>query len=243
MPDTDTESPSVHVLFARAFNDITPVGKEGHQSGSGGSFSFRQVDDVYDAVHAALAKHGLFFLPRCLERIPEQRTTKGGGIQNVVHLLVEFTFYGPRGDSIVMAMWGEGSDSGDKATSKAATMALKYALIYALCIPLGDMPDPDSESPPETRAPTARQQKAAQKPPAKVHTKADVPAPGMSVSAQWGALSQLAEKLGWDEAEKHRQAGVKDSLKELTAEQARDLAQAWAKMLTARAAEKKGAPQ
>jgi hypothetical protein len=244
----------VHVLFARAFRALQPIGKGGYNLEQ--KFAFRAIEDIYDEVHRVLAECWLFPMPRCLEMLPESRPVSTNRVMHVVRLHVEFTFYGPKGDSIVGSMWGEGADMGDKSTSKAATMAEKSALIGMFCI-AGNEPDPDSETLPETRRSSQRQPK--RQPAKTVHTKADAAGdetapepddegitPGGSSKAQWGALSELAQKLGWDDAEKHRQAGVR-SLKELTAPQARELAGVWAKMLSeqakARREAKKAGPE
>ena len=58
---------------------------------------------------------------------------------------VEFTFHGPDGSTIVCSALGEASDAGDKATSKAHSVAFRTALLQALCIPT-DEPDPDASS-------------------------------------------------------------------------------------------------
>jgi hypothetical protein len=57
---------------------------------------------------------------------------------------VTFFFYGPMGDHIECTTPGEGFDFGDKATSKAMSVACRTALLQTLCLPT-DEPDPDSE--------------------------------------------------------------------------------------------------
>jgi hypothetical protein len=72
---------------------------------------------------------------------------------------VELTFR--KGDeTLTSSACGEGSDSGDKATAKAETAAIKYAVAHALCLAWG-AEDPEA-SDPETGKPTA---KSAQEPP------------------------------------------------------------------------------
>jgi hypothetical protein len=63
---------------------------------------------------------------------------------HTVSLLVSYTFMAEDGSSVITSMAGEASDSGDKATSKALSMALKYALFQTFMIPTGEN-DPDSE--------------------------------------------------------------------------------------------------
>jgi ERF superfamily len=251
----------VHVLFARAFRALQPIAKRGRNKEQ--NFDFRAIEDIYDEVRRVLADSWLFPIPRCLEMIPESRPASNNRLMHVVRLHIRFTFYGPKGDKIVGSMWGEGADMGDKSMSKAATMAEKSALIGMFCI-AGPDADPDSQTLPETRQrakPTPQPRRPAQSgqpvksgPPKTVHTTADAPgeaAPepgstdddgivyGGSTPAQWGSLSQLAAKLGWDEDEKHRQADVKKSLKELSAADAAEYAKTWAAMLSAQAKAKR----
>jgi hypothetical protein len=56
---------------------------------------------------------------------------------------VTYTFYGPEGDSFTAKVPGEAMDVGDKATSKAMSVAYRTVLIQALNLPTGD-PEPDS---------------------------------------------------------------------------------------------------
>jgi hypothetical protein len=56
-----------------------------------------------------------------------------------------YTVVGPMGDSFAGSAYGEAADSGDKAVSKAQSVAYRVFLIQALSIPTGE-PDPDSES-------------------------------------------------------------------------------------------------
>jgi hypothetical protein len=60
---------------------------------------------------------------------------------------VLYRFHGPAGDFLDAESVGEASDSLDKATSKAMSVAYRTALIQALTLPTGD-PDPDSFNPP-----------------------------------------------------------------------------------------------
>lgn len=134
-----TESATVFTALNEVMRAIKPIAKAQRNSQQG--YMFRGVDDLYDALHGPFAEHGIIIIPQVVERLPEQRTSKKGEPLNVVHLHVVFTIYGPAGDSVVADAWGEGQDSADKATSKAATMALKYALLHIFCIPTGDPAD------------------------------------------------------------------------------------------------------
>ena len=60
-------------------------------------------------------------------------------------MVVEFGIYGLDGDAIVGTVAAEAMDSGDKATAKAMSVALRTFLLQVLALPT-DEPDPDSFS-------------------------------------------------------------------------------------------------
>lgn len=152
--------PTIHELMPRLLAAIRPVGKDGRNTQQ--NYSFRSVDGIYDAIHRAEAEVGVFHLPEVLQRTVDNLPTKGGGHQRLVTIEAVYRFYGPRGDCVTLGpVWGEGSDVGDKATSKAQTATLKYGLIHALCIPLVWVEDADAHhvefaapEPPKADAPT-----------------------------------------------------------------------------------------
>lgn len=109
-------------------------------------FMFRGHDDVLNALNPLLAKHGVFCAPDVLERQTSERHTANGKIMWEVSLHVRFTFYGLGGDSFAGSTWGEGTDMGDKATSKAMTMAFKSMLNQTFAISNKEAADPDGET-------------------------------------------------------------------------------------------------
>jgi len=115
------------------------------------SFNYRGIDAVMNKVGPALRNAGGFILPRVLETKTNTAQTAKGGTLNVVHLTVEFGIYGLDGDPIVGTVAAEAFDSGDKATSKAMSVALRTFLLQVLALPT-DEPDPDSYSYEATKA-------------------------------------------------------------------------------------------
>jgi hypothetical protein len=109
------------------------------------NYSFRGVDSVVNAVGPALRKHGVIVVPVGAVCESEHYTTAKGTPMKGVTLTVSFRFYGPAGDFIDACVAGEASDTGDKATPKAHSVAYRTLLLQALCIPT-DEADPDSES-------------------------------------------------------------------------------------------------
>jgi hypothetical protein len=136
---------TVHEALNLVMQDVGAVKKLDHNS-SGTGFNFRGIDAVTNAVYPALVKHKVIVAPKVLSYdygtvvVGRNRTEMGH-----VRLTVEFTWYGPDGDSLVSVAAGEAFDSGDKATAKAHSVAFRTALLQTLCLPT-DEPDPDSQS-------------------------------------------------------------------------------------------------
>lgn len=147
---TPERVPTIHELMGRVLGDLPAIGKNQRNQQQG--FNFRGIDDVLNALNPLLAKHGVFYMPDVIERISEERATRNGGVMYVVHLHVRYRFFGPAGDYIEASGWGEGTDSGDKATNKAMTGAMKYVLFQTFAISTEEASENDSDahSPEET---------------------------------------------------------------------------------------------
>lgn len=139
-----SDARTIHERMIAILAEMPAIGKD--RVNQQQNFKFRGIDDMVDALEPLLAKHGVFYLPKALERRDQERTTSSGKSLYVCLLHVEFTFYGLAGDHVVASAWGEGSDSGDKATSKAHTMAQKSCLMEAFNIRTQDSVDPDAET-------------------------------------------------------------------------------------------------
>lgn len=111
-------------------------------------YSFRGIDDVFNALSPLLAKHGLCILPRVVSRECIERQTMKGGTLFYVTVGVEFDFVCAEDGSIHMVKtFGEAMDSADKATNKAMSAAYKYAAFQAFAIPTEGDNDADSHTP------------------------------------------------------------------------------------------------
>lgn len=147
-PDATAQAhPLIYAAMAKIVGELPAVGKGKKNKDQG--FAFRGIDDLVNALGDVMARHGVFYLPRTLERITEDRLTGGQNPRpmHTVHLHVEFTFYAADGSYVVADCWGEGVDLADKATAKAHTFAQKSCLLEAFCIATADLEDPDSSSP------------------------------------------------------------------------------------------------
>lgn len=135
--------------LASVMSDVREVGK--NETNQHQRFNFRGIDAVMNAVGPAFRKHGVVCLPTKVEHTIASKTVgKNSSIMNFVTVNVEYTLYGPEGDSITGAVSAESFDSGDKGTAKAMSVAYRTFLLQALCLPTDD-PDPDHDTYQETR--------------------------------------------------------------------------------------------
>lgn len=130
-------------VILAVMKEVQGVGKNERNSAQG--FNFRGIDAVINKVGPALRNAGGFILPEVKSAEHSIALTAKGSQVNVVHLTVQFGIYGLDGDPITGTVAAEAMDSGDKATAKAMSVALRTYLLQVLALPT-DEPDPDSFS-------------------------------------------------------------------------------------------------
>lgn len=113
-------------------------------------FKFRGIDDVYNAIHDAMAKHKIFTVPEVLNRQYKEKQTNSGGLIMERILTIRYRFYAEDGSFIDAVVDGEAMDTGDKATSKCMAIAHKYVLLQIFCIPTEDIKEVGAKDPDET---------------------------------------------------------------------------------------------
>lgn len=110
-------------------------------------YSFRGIDDVYNALAPMLAANGLCILPRMLSRHVDERINKNGTALFYVTVEAEFDLVSAEdGSKHTIRTYGEAMDSGDKATNKAMSAAYKYACMQAFAIPTEGDNDADAHT-------------------------------------------------------------------------------------------------
>ena len=144
--------------------DINAIGKDRRNQQQG--FQFRGIDDVMNELHSSLAKCGVFVLPKVLEETRTTGKTSRGGDMFYTRLKINFGFYAEDGSHVDAVVIGEAMDTGDKASNKALSIGLKYAMLQVFCIPTEDEKDPDAVSP-QPASGTMQQQTQQKKPAAK----------------------------------------------------------------------------
>lgn len=123
---------AIAAVTAELAKDGIAKGRRNQQQG----YSFRGIDEVYNALSPIIARHKLCILPRILSRDVTERTTQKGGVLFYVVVEAEFDFVSAEdGSKHTVRTFGEAMDSADKATNKAMSAAYKYAAMQAFCIP------------------------------------------------------------------------------------------------------------
>ena len=138
-------TPLIYKKIIEVMADINAIGKDRRNQQQG--FQFRGIDDVMNELHGSLAKCGVFVLPTVLEETRTTGKTKNGGDMFYTRLKINFGFYAEDGSHVDAIVIGEAMDTGDKASNKALSIGLKYAMLQVFCIPTEDDKDPDAVSP------------------------------------------------------------------------------------------------
>jgi hypothetical protein len=134
---------TVFRAWARVMEEVEYVGK-GRSPGL--NYEFRGIDAVLNVVGPALRKHGVMVLPVNVEPEYSVVTSKGGSALTYCRAVVTYEVIGPKGDRLPVQLksLGEAFDTGDKASTKAQSVALRTLYINALAIPTRE-PDRDPE--------------------------------------------------------------------------------------------------
>lgn len=140
----------IYKKMSDVMKDVKAVTKDQKNTAQG--FKFRGIDQFVNALYPALTKHGVFMTPRATSYAHELKdVTRGNGKAGVdkhVAIMMEYDFYAEDGSKVTVGpIPAEGLDAGDKATNKALSAALKYALIQTFSVPTEDMAEADLESP------------------------------------------------------------------------------------------------
>jgi hypothetical protein len=142
----------------RVMTQVGYVQKKGTMQGAG-SYKFAGEAQFIEAIRPELVAQQIVVCPVGMEPlVSEVFTSSGGKPQNRIVLRVTFRFtHAASGQSLDVVTCGEGVDQGDKATNKAMTGAMKYALRQAFVIETGNDPD-DTPSHTQERAPVQQAQ-------------------------------------------------------------------------------------
>ena len=134
-----TETPNVAVAIAGAAAEISAVPKDKTSQGAG-SFNFRSIDGVMNALHGPLSKHGVSIIPDVVDYVCEGTA----GSRRLHTIKVRYRIYGPAGDHVDAVVIGQGIDSQDKGYGMAMSYAFKTMASQVFTLPTDD-PAMDNE--------------------------------------------------------------------------------------------------
>ena len=146
-----SEAPQIYSLIGQAMKKVGAIGKDSVNEQQ--KYKFRGIDAVYNALNPVMSELGLFICPEILDHRREERVSESTynnqtkkTVLKYSILTIKYTVYAPDGSNVSCVVVGEGMDSGDKASNKAMSVAMKYAMFQLLMIPTEEMVDPDRET-------------------------------------------------------------------------------------------------
>lgn len=129
----------IHEKITAIMQEVGALPKDGQNVQQ--RFNYRSIDSVCNRLHGLLAKHRVTIIPRMMDQTREilDRLDKKTG-QKIGHwvltcITMSYTFGAEDGSTIEVVVPGEAADVGDKASNKAMSAAMKYALCQLFCIP------------------------------------------------------------------------------------------------------------
>jgi hypothetical protein len=149
---TTAKAKGLHAKLAEVMAEAGRIPKNGTYSGQGG-FKYVLVGDAADAIRTALGSRGVSMLPSSVEVLSEaEHATKSGGTMTTLTVRTTWTLVDAEtGDTATVQSLGTGADSGDKASPKAQTNAMKYALLMGFLLSTGDDPEQHDTSDRQSR--------------------------------------------------------------------------------------------
>ena len=147
----------IHAAICKIMAEVGSVGKTRENKEQ--HYKFRGIADVYLACQSVMASNGVHVVPEEIVSFEEKEgVSKGGSKSFHVIQRTRFRAYADDGSFVQIEAIGESIDFGDKAANKAASAAMKYALVQLFALPEED-PDIDTEN----ASPDVKSEKPAQK--------------------------------------------------------------------------------
>ena len=125
----------IYGAIIAAKRKIGAIGKNGSVT-EYGKYDYRKFDDVIDAVAPLLDEHGILVVPTVIAKEERQDQKK-----HFVTLTMSYRMFAEDGSSIEGSATGEAFDVGDKAATKAQTVALRIFYCTVLNIAYHEMQD------------------------------------------------------------------------------------------------------
>lgn len=140
---------NIHQCMVAILRDLDAITKDKTAGTGNFSYKFRGIDQIYNAINPLLCKYGVYMTAKVLSKSREERVKADGEKKTVtaftsLHML--YRFNASDGTFVETEAEGEGMDSGDKSSNKAMSVAHKYAILQAFCVPTEDIVDPDNDT-------------------------------------------------------------------------------------------------
>lgn len=168
MTEKKTKHANIGEAIKAVYNEVGYVQKTGVNQAQ--KYKYAGEADLIAALRPVMLEHGITVIPAGVHLLSYggYRLTDANGNQKKTNRIVgvyKFDFTHESGTSVSVEVVGEGVDTGDKASYKAATGALKYALRQTFLIETGDEPEahdvPEAKgvaNPPTSGAVTAQRE-------------------------------------------------------------------------------------
>ena len=142
----------IHTALIAAMHEIATKGiaKTSRADLGGAKVNFRGIEAAMNEMCVVLIHHKISVTPRYSEvQITERAKAEAGKATRFAVVKGAFTFSAEDGSNVVCECYGEAMDSGDKALTKAQSVAFRTALFQQFIVPTMAM-DPEADAEEET---------------------------------------------------------------------------------------------
>ena len=122
----------------------TGIAKSSKADLGGAKVNYRGIEAAMNGMCLVLIKCGISVTPTYSDLTITERAKAEGKATRFVTIKGSFTFAAADGSSVVCVTYGEAMDSGDKATTKAQSVAFRTALFQQFVVPTMAM-DPEED--------------------------------------------------------------------------------------------------
>ena len=140
--------PHIYQAVVEVMEKIGAIGKNKTANmGSRGSYNFRGIDDIYNALQRPMIEAKIFAKPSQVLDLRREDKVTDKGITKYTVMTCKYTFCSAvDGSEISVETIGEAMDTGDKSCNKAMSAAFKYACFQLFCIPTEEMLDSEQDT-------------------------------------------------------------------------------------------------
>ena len=126
------EKKTIYESLNEVAKDVMYLGKDSKNAAQ--NFNFRGIDAVMNVFGPSLRKHGVTPIPmvKSIERGQKQLRNS---VAKTVDIEVTYRFVNTDGDYVDATVFAEAFDTGDKATAKAMSVAMRTAFLQVFALP------------------------------------------------------------------------------------------------------------